>query len=24
MNWDMLNQELGDLFRRPVNELTED
>lgn len=24
MNWDALNQELGDLFRRPVNELTED
>lgn len=24
MNWDVLNQELGDLFRRPVNELTED
>ena len=24
MNWDVLNAELGDLFRRPVNELTED
>ncbi len=24
MNWDVLNSELGDLFRRPVNELTED
>jgi hypothetical protein len=24
MNWDVLNQELGELFRRPVNELTED
>jgi hypothetical protein len=24
MNWDVLNQELGDLFRRPVQERTED
>lgn len=24
MNWDLLNQELGDLFRRPVQERTED
>ncbi len=24
MNWDVLNQELGDLFRRPVSERTED
>ena len=23
-NWDVINQELGDLFRRPVNERTED
>ena len=24
MNWDVINQELGDLFRRPVSERTED
>jgi hypothetical protein len=24
MNWDLLNQELGDLFRRPVQDRTED